>query len=258
MKKRNLKLYVYTDVSMLLIAKIVAYNIRDNIAELSKINPKWDLAFIDAIIARIEDAINNYLGYDVKKELRDATSNLTSIMSEVKTDLGVFKRLVNKFFKDVPAEKAEILNVLGFKKYSKTGTSGTQNGLIKLLFDFKTNLNDTLRKELISRGIMESLLDNIIANASKLEGLNNTQEVIKGVITEKANFRKALFNDIYREVSGICIIASSHYKNSPAKSALFNFSKIAGSNYKNSKPNTENSIAAEHENDLSDDVNTLG
>ncbi len=125
MKKKILKEYVYKDVSMLLAAKIVAFNFRDNISELSQLNSKWDEPYANDFIVRVEDALNNHLGYDVKKELRDATSALNSIMSEVKTDLSVFKRLVNKFFKGEPAKKNEILNVLGLKQFPKAGVSRT-------------------------------------------------------------------------------------------------------------------------------------
>jgi len=263
MKQKNVKEYVYKDINMLVATKIVAFNFRDNISELSQLNSKWDEPYANDFIVRVEDALNNHLGYDVKKELRDATSALNSIMSEVKTDLSVFKRLVNKFFKGEPAKKNEILNVLGLKQFPKAGVSRTQNGLIKLLFAFKTNLTDPLRQELVSKGIIEELIDKIVANATKLEDINNIQEVLKGTTIEKTNSRKALYNSIYREVSSICIVASAYFKTSKVKQDMFNFNKIARNNYRSTKLGSGDNIAAEGENIIDDasnaanDENTL-
>ena len=66
MKKKNFKEYVYKDISMLLAAKIVAYNLRDNISELSKVNIKWNMAYVNALIALIEDAIKNMNVYTIE------------------------------------------------------------------------------------------------------------------------------------------------------------------------------------------------
>jgi len=264
MKQKNVKEYVYKDINMLVATKIVAFNFRDNISELSQLNSKWDEPYANDFIVRVEDALNNHLGYDVKKELRDATSALNSIMSEVKTDLSVFKRLVNKFFKGEPAKKNEILNVLGLKQFPKAGVSRTQNGLIKLLFAFKTNLTDPLRQELVSKGIIEELIDKIVANATKLEDINNIQEVLKGTTIEKTLSRKALYNSIFREVSSICIVAYAHFRPLKVKQDMFNFSRIVGvSTYNNSKPELENNVATEVDNiiddanNIADDVSTL-
>lgn len=123
MNKKTVKEYVYTNLSMLLAAKIIAYNLKDNISELSKLNPKWNEVYTNNLIARIEDALNNYLGYDVKRELREATSILNSIMLEIKTDISVFKLLINKLYKREPYTKDEIINVLGLKHYPKTNAS---------------------------------------------------------------------------------------------------------------------------------------
>ena len=264
MKKKILKEYVYKDVSMLLAAKIVAFNFRDNISELSQLNSKWDEVYANDLIARIEDALNNHLGYDVKKELRDATSALNKIMLEVKTDIGVFKRLVYKFYRNEAEKKDEILNVLSLRQYPKANATKTQNGLIKLLFVFKTNLTDVLRQELVSKGIFENLIDKIIANANKLESINNIQEVLKGTTIEKSNSRKALYNSIFREVSSICIVAYAHFRPLKVKQDMFNFSRIVGvSTYNNSKTELENNVAAEVDNiiddanNIADDVSTL-
>ena len=254
MRKNYLKVYVYKDVSMLLAAKIVAIHIRDNISELSKINPKWDLAFANAFIARIEDAINNYLGYDIKKELRDATSVLNGIMSELKADISVFKSLVKKSFISEPAKKDEILNVLGVSQYPKLRTTRTQEGFIKMVLTFKTNLTDALRQELVSKGVIENLIDKIVENSNKLDEANSIQEVLKSTTIEKTNNRKALYNSIYKEVSSICVVASSHFRNSKAKQDMFNLSKIARNNFRSTKLDSEVNNAAEGEN-IIDDAN---
>ena len=149
----------------------------------------------------------------------------------------------------------EILNVLGLKQFPKAGVSRTQNGLIKLLFAFKTNLTDPLRQELVSKGIIEELIDKIVENSNKLNETNNIQEVLKGTTIEKTNSRKALYNSIYREVSSICIVASAYFKTSKVKQDMFNFNKIARNNYRSTKLGSGDNIAAEGENIIDDATN---
>jgi len=234
------KEYVYRDVNMLTAAKTAACNFKDNVSELSKLNPKWDVVYADDLLARIDEAHNNHLGYDVKKELRDATSQLREITAEIKINFKVFKCLVAKFYKGETEKRNEIFNVLGFKQFSQKAVVKTQSGLISLLYAFKTNLSVSLRKELLEKGIPESIFVSIAANSSIFLNTNSIQEVLKGNTAEKVAERKALYNAIFREVSSMCVVASAHFRHSATKQALFNFEKIAGITAKKHKQDAEN------------------
>jgi len=222
------KEYSYSDIIMLLAAKTSACNFRDNISELSKHNSKWNAAYAHELIARINKALNNDLGLSVYKEQRNATSELKNVMAEVKKDLASFKIMIKTLYVAEPDQKEELLNILGFKQFGKGCYARTQSGLINLIYAFKTNLSASIRQDLTDKGVKDSFIDKIIANAARLEHSNNTQKVLKGNVGEIFYRRKVLYNSIYREVIGICLNAASFYKDLPAKKALFSFNKNAG------------------------------
>ena len=74
-KNRN---YSYSDVNMIMAAKIIAANFKANLPELSTLRTNWTNEYASDLAGRINHAIENYLGFDAKKELRNATLNLHS------------------------------------------------------------------------------------------------------------------------------------------------------------------------------------
>jgi len=241
---KNLKKeYAYRDVIMLVTAKAVACNFKDNIEILSKFNVKWNEAYANELIARIEEAHNSQLGYDLKKELREATSNLRKITAEVLTALGIFKNLVTKFYRGETEKKNEIFTALGFKNYSRKSVVRTQTGLINLLYSFKANLSDPMRSELIGKGIPQNILESITTNAAVFENANNIQEVLKSNTSAKIDSRITLYNSIFLEVIGICVIVRGHFNSSASKKAMFNFKKIAGVTAKKQKQEAQAKLA---------------
>ena len=68
--------YNYKDVEMLLASKTIATSLNDNLADLSMARTTWTSDYSTALATKIDDAIENYLGLDKKKELRDATARV--------------------------------------------------------------------------------------------------------------------------------------------------------------------------------------
>ena len=61
-------------------AKTVAENFKANIVELATVRTDWTADYATSLITRVDSAVETYLGIDSKKELRNATSQLTAIM----------------------------------------------------------------------------------------------------------------------------------------------------------------------------------
>lgn len=223
-KTRN---YSYKDVVMLMTSKVIAGNLLTNIAELSTVRSDWTERYATGLVEKIDGAIENQLGIDPKKELRSATSELSAIQTPAKRDLSFFKTQVGEDFKAEPAVRDEILTLLGFTRFIRGVQKGNQQSLVQLLYTFKTNMTETLRAEITSKGISATLIDNIMGYAVTFAGANVNQESLKLSTKEITEEARQIFNSIYDEIIGICKKASAFYQYNPLKKEQFTFSKVA-------------------------------
>lgn len=218
--------YNFKDVDMLMAAKTVTESFKANIGELSVIRTNWNEEYANQIDGKIDDAIENYLGVDKKKELRSATSKLSAIQMPALRDVSFLKTQLEVDFSADKTKLKEILKQLGFNDYLKQAQKKDQEALIQLLFKIKSNLTDSMRSEIISKGLSSELLDRIIGYAGQLKDANVSQETFKEVTKETSGEIAEIFNRIYDEVIGICKIASNYYAYDELKKELFTFSKV--------------------------------
>ena len=222
-KNRN---YSYSDVNMIMASKIIAANFKAGLSELSTLRTNWTNEYADDLAGRIDQAIENYLGLDAKKELRKASRQLFNIMKQTIQSLAAFKIQIDDDFKDNPPEREEILKNLGFENNLKAVQRKDQEALIELLYAFKTNMTDALKREITSRGMNPDLIDNISGYAGAVKEANVTQESLKGKTRKITHEAAEVFIAIYSEIIGIYKIASKYYQNHPVKKEQFTFSKI--------------------------------
>ncbi len=221
-KNRN---YSCKDVDMLMASKTIAESFKINLPELSATRTDWTEQYANQLINQIDQAIETHLGIDAKKELRNATSTLATIQAPARRDLSYLKTQLDDDFKKEPVLRDEILKTLGFAKHLREVQKGSQQSLIQLLFQFKTNLTPALRQAITDKGINAVLLDNIITYADTFKQANATQESLK--TSTKAITREVadVFNAIYDEIIGICKKASNYYQYEPLKKEQFTFAK---------------------------------
>ena len=215
--------YNYKDVEMLLASKTIATSLFDNLVDLSMARTTWTSDYATALATKIDDAIENYLGLDKKKELRDATARLATLQNPAMRDLSFIKTQIDV---DFGKEAKRILKKLGFEKNLKAVQKGDQEALIQLLYAFKKGLSDEIRNQITEKGTNPALIDRIIAYAEQLKDANISQETLKEttkVISEEA---VNAFNEIYEELIGICKIASAFFQYEPLKKEQFTFSKV--------------------------------
>ena len=222
-KTRN---YNYKDVDMLMASKITAENFKSNIGELSGVRSDWTEAYATDLVLRIDQTIETHLGIDAKKDLRGATSDLSSIQVAAKRDLSFFKTQIDDDFKGTPLVRDEILNTLGFTKFLKTVQKGNQEALVQLLYAFKMNMTDPLRNQIIEKGLSATLIDKIIGYATTFSNANTSQEGLKQSSKEISKEVADVFNSIYDEIIGICKKVSNYYQYDTIKKEQFTFSKV--------------------------------
>jgi hypothetical protein len=222
-KNRN---YNFKDVDMLMASRTIAGSFKAYIAELSTTRSVWTEGYADDLIARIDNAISTGLGTDSKKELRNATIALSTIQAPARRDVSYFKVQVFEDFKKEPVRRDEILTTLGFTRFLTAVNNGNQEALVQLLSAFKSNMTDTLRNEIMAKGMSAALIDNITGYADAFRQANVTQEGMKGSTKNVSKEVADTFKNIYDEIIGICKIASNFYRFEPLKKQQFTFSKV--------------------------------
>lgn len=220
--------YNIKDVDMLVTASTVIESAINNKALLQSKRSTWADPFFDDLKTRIDKAIQDHLGVDSAKDLRQSTQALMGIQKQAIADLAECKVQITEDFKSDKTRRDEILTELGFKTYHKDAQKGDQEALINLLFQFKTNLTGTLKTEISTKGTPATLLDTIAGYADTLKNADVTQETFKG--TRKTITATALkeFNEIYDQVISICKISNKFYKDQPHIQEQFSFNKVAG------------------------------
>jgi hypothetical protein len=215
--------YKTKDVEMLMASRTVATNLSNNLEDLSLVRSNWTADYVTQLQTKIDNAIENYLGLDKKKDLRDATALVTSIQSTAKRELSFLKTQIEV---DFPGTKDEILKNLGYSANFRKVQNNNQEALIELLYAFKKGMTDELKAQIVEKGTNAALIEKIISYADQLKEADSTQEALKksaSVVSEEAI---TVFNEIYNEIIGICKIASNFYQDDPVKKAMFTFTQI--------------------------------
>lgn len=216
----SLRIYKYKDVAMLMAAKTILQSMMINLNKLSNVRTNWTEAYVTELIARIDSAIEEFLGLDKQQPLREATDLLNRIKVPALSNLGFIKTQIEV---DFGAEADEMLKTLGLK----TDIHHTdQEALIELLYTFKKGMTETLKTNMAAKGTNPALIETTLGYATQLQEANLTQESLKSSTREVSQEAVDTFNSIYTEVSGICKIASKSYEDDPLKKDQFTFSKV--------------------------------
>ncbi|WP_293893602.1 hypothetical protein [Flavobacterium sp.] len=229
--------YKTKDVEMLTATATIIENAIANKTLLQSKRTTWADPFFEDLKTNIENTTNTYLGKDAAKDMRKATQIVLSIQAQALNDLAEFKVQIEQDFKANPTQKTEILTQLGFTTYHKLAQNGDQEGLVNLLFQFKTNMDATLNAEIIAKGTAQVTIDNIIGYADTLKNANISQETYKGTRQEITDEAIQAFNGIYDQVISIAKISSNFYKTDKKKQQLFSFAKVVSN--QNSQPPKE-------------------
>ena len=221
------RIYNTKDVDMLLAIETIIDSAIANKTFLQTKRSNWADPYFQNIKTQINTIIQDNLGVDSAKELRQATIAVKAIQTNALTDLAEIKVQIEQDFKTQPDRKSEILNQLGYTNYYALATTRDQEGLINLLFQYNTNLTPALKAEIVAKGTAATALDAINAYAQTLKDANVLQEGTKGTRKEITSETIQIFNEIYSTVSSIAIIAAKFFKTDAAKKDQFSFAKVS-------------------------------
>lgn len=224
--KRN---YSCKDEVMLKVLLVIIANARKNLAELTKRNPNWTAAFLDALEKRIDDAYNNVLGINPLGNQKEATETVNEIKKEALSQLSTFKKFLNPVFPKNKTRKEEVLYNLGFTSFYKAASRRKLPDLVELLYTFETNMTPELKTEITTSGnISVAEIDAIIAFADLLKKKNVTQKSVQSnspVITKEG---VATLNDLYE--SGVpnfsTLVWDFYQKKDSPLADTFSFNKL--------------------------------
>lgn len=226
MATKVLRKYSNKDVEMLTAIATIIENALANKTFLQSKRSTWVDPFFEDLKTKIEQTTDTFLGKDAAKEMREATQVVIQIQKQALSDLAEFKVQVEQDFKSNPVQKTEIITQLGFATYFKTANTGSQEALVNLLFQFKSNLSAALNTEIVDKGTAQATIDAIVGYAEALKNANISQETFKGTRKEITDEAINAFNEIYDQVISIAKIASNFYKTDKSKQQLFSFSKV--------------------------------
>ena len=227
--------YKTKDVEMLTATETIIDNAIANKIFLQSKRTIWADPFFEDLKSHIQNTTETYLGKDAAQQMRKATQIVIDIQTQALNDLAEFKVQVEQDFKDTPTYKTEILTQLGFTSYHKIAQKGDQEGLVNLLFQFKTNMAASLNAEIVAKGTAQTTIDNIIGYAVTLKNANITQETYKGTRKEITDEAIKAFNEIYEQVISIAKISSNFFKTDKTKQQQFSFAKVSANQNKQTK-----------------------
>lgn len=219
--------YNTKDVDMVITIETIIDSAIANKTFLQSKRSNWADPFFQDIKIQINDVVEKYIGVDAAKQLRGATQTVISIQEPAIAELSEIKIQIEVDFAGNPIRKKEILTQLGYTAHFKEAQKRDQEGLINLLYQFKTNLTPELKTEIVDKGTNEAQLDTIIDFAETLKNANVTQEGFKGTRTELTAEAINSLNEVYNKVIGISKIASRFYTKDKTKKDLFSFNKVS-------------------------------
>lgn len=229
--------YKCKDVEMLITAATINDSAIKNKTFLQSKRANWADPFFEDFKAEIDQAIEDYLGLDSAKQLRDSTKIVLEIQANAMKDLAELKTQIDADFKSNPSQRTEILTTLGFNTYYTAVKNKDQEALVNLLFQFKTNLTPEVRTIITDQGTAPATLDTIILYAEELKNANIAQEGNKGARKEITAEAVTAFNAIYDKVINIAVISAKFYKDKPELKDQFSFTKVKNKLNLTKKPN---------------------
>ena len=233
------RIYNTKDVDMIITIDTIMDSAIANKTFLQSKRSNWADPFFQDIKTQIDSVVQNYLGQDSAKALRQATQVVKDIQTKALIEIGEVKVQIDQDFKPTPDRRTEILKQLGFTDYYEPARKKDQEGLINLLYQFKTNLTTELKTEIANKGTAPASLEAIVEFADILKNSNVTQEGNKGTKKEITAEGIQALNDIYSKVISIAMISAKFFQKEPTKKALFSYTKVSDAlNKPKSKPKT--------------------
>jgi len=181
------------------------------------------MEYVTGLKDRINHIITNYVGLDRYNLLRQATSELNSMIIPAHRDLSFLKTQIET---DFMGGSENILKELGLTTKLTQAKKGSQEALSAVLLTFRRGMNEQLKERIVDKGTNPALIERIIGYTDQVIDKNTRQEQLKLQTTNISDEARVALNELYSEIIGICKIASRYYVDEPAKKNNFTFSQV--------------------------------
>lgn len=220
---KTTKSYNCKDVTMVMAAQIIVGFLEKYQAELVLARSNWTMEYVTGLKDRINHIITNYVGLDRYNLLRQATSELNSMIIPAHRDLSFLKTQIET---DFMGGSENILKELGLTTKLTQAKKGSQEALSAVLLTFRRGMNEQLKERIVDKGTNPALIERIIGYTDQVIDKNTRQEQLKLQTTNISHVARVALNELYSEIIGICKIASRYYVDEPAKKNNFTFSQV--------------------------------
>ncbi|MGV8879630.1 MAG: hypothetical protein ACOH2A_11430 [Sphingobacteriaceae bacterium] len=219
--------YRHSDAEMLTVCATLTEAAIAHKAFLQTRRSNWADPYFEELKQRIAAIAATHLGADNAKAMRNATMQITALQKQALVDLSDFKVQVDVDYAKDKSRQKELLKQLGFADHLKQAQRFDQQALVQLLYAFKAAMLPPVKAEMVSKGIMPALIDQITSYADVLQKANVDQEFNKSgrkVLTADGILA---CNQIYEEVMGVGKMAAAFMRDKPAAQSSFVFAKVA-------------------------------
>lgn len=219
-----LRKYKVKDVDMVIAMSALVLNAKLKQEFLQTKRSTFTLDYFTQFEAEINATVQEFLGADNAKELRQSTIALYASQNEALLLAAEMKLQIELDFEE---REEEILNTLGFTAYFERARRKDQEALINLLHQFKMNLTPALKAEMITNGTIPADIDALITKADVMTVSDARQEANKSTRPDATEEAIVAFNMIYKKGITIAQLASKFYKGNKTHQNMFSFSKLA-------------------------------
>lgn len=214
-----------TSTATILACQKIAKSFKENIYELSRIRKEWDPEFATSLNVWIEDTIEKYYSGGLDSIYDKKYREWHEVMVAGLQSLKILRATLKVDFRDDKPFLKEVFKKLGYSDYFSDAKNGDHLSLYKFLVTFAENLDEELKKKIVSKGTPEPLFNKILESARQITEYKECFENLESE-NELSNYGQKEVAEIYQTIQDICRIAVAYYQFDPEMRDKFNFYKV--------------------------------
>jgi hypothetical protein len=214
----------YDGLKMLTAASVIADCFERDKAIFIQGYSDFEDPFLDNFCNEINKALSKYYGINTKEELHKANLSTGVIDKDVIDDLSIIKDEIECVFRNKRQQRNNILSQLGFAAYWKK--TYNQITMFKLLSHLHNQMNPDLKVLLITEGVNERRLNNVINVANRVHLADVFQNLLMDNSLIGSQHALNVAKNIYYTAMEICYKGQKLFKKNKEKKAFYIFSNV--------------------------------
>lgn len=216
------KKYSDSNDVMLIKAKIVARNAKEDTKYFVVYQPDYTIGYMEEIEKKADDAMVKFIGKDKTEQERQATELVTGLTKTAFGKTRMLKVLVENNFKK---GKDEILTHLAYPKYYRSVGKFNQEAAVSLTSAI-TREAEWIKAKFAERKLPVQIIDEIAALSTELVEAETTQEQLKGSSKPLTQEQYEVLNKIYEQVIDICKLGKVVFADDEIKKSRYIYKRL--------------------------------